>query len=87
MSGKCISTHELCDGIANCDDASDETVTACKESFCPSFAFRCSYGACVGGDAKCNGVKDCYDGSDEVDCQPVDFSILPTSVNKCGLVN
>jgi len=32
---------------------------------CPSYAYRCKYGACVDKNAKCNGKNDCVDGSDE----------------------
>ncbi|KAG4075983.1 hypothetical protein HA402_003809 [Bradysia odoriphaga] len=63
---QCIKTDELCDGQTNCDDNSDETAQACIGIRCPSYAFRCAYGACVDSDSECNGVKDCADNSDEL---------------------
>lgn len=51
--------------MKHCKDGSDETEAVCLNSFCPSFGFRCAYGACVRGDSKCNKVKNCYDNSDE----------------------
>lgn len=33
---------------------------------CPSYSFRCKYGACVDKNYKCDGKRDCVDGSDEV---------------------
>lgn len=65
QNGECISSDELCDGMANCADESDETSNACISVHCPSYAFRCAYGACVDGDSECNGKKDCFDNSDE----------------------
>lgn len=66
-NGECILAHQLCDGTANCRDASDETKNTCENEYCPPYAYRCVYGGCVDGDAECNGVKDCYDGSDEAE--------------------
>ncbi|KAH8237196.1 hypothetical protein KR038_006694, partial [Drosophila bunnanda] len=64
-SGECIELDQLCDGKANCLDASDETKTMCEKVWCPGYGFRCSYGACVASTAVCDGTRDCVDGSDE----------------------
>lgn len=63
---QCIKSDELCDGQPDCNDGSDETAQACIGVRCPSYAFRCAYGACVDSDSECNGVKDCVDNSDEL---------------------
>ncbi|XP_041449097.1 sortilin-related receptor [Drosophila obscura] len=64
-SGDCIQLDQLCDGRAQCLDASDETVEMCGQVWCPGYSFRCSYGACVASTAVCDGQHDCVDGSDE----------------------
>lgn len=35
------------------------------KSYCPSFGFRCRYGACISKDNRCNNKINCVDGSDE----------------------
>lgn len=32
---------------------------------CPSYKFRCDYGACIDKNKLCDGVRDCLDDSDE----------------------
>ncbi|KAH8304411.1 hypothetical protein KR059_008328 [Drosophila kikkawai] len=64
-SGECIELDQLCDGKADCLDASDETKGMCEKVWCPGYGFRCSYGACVANTAVCDGTRDCVDGSDE----------------------
>lgn len=64
-SGECIPRDWICDGIAHCHDASDETKAKCKNIQCPGYSFQCSYGACIASTAVCDGTKDCVDGSDE----------------------
>lgn len=41
-------------GIVHCRDGSDETTENCIATSCPSYGFRCAYGACVAGNAECN---------------------------------
>nr|XP_049704047.1 modular serine protease-like isoform X1 [Helicoverpa armigera] len=62
-----IPPGDLCDGVVNCQDGSDENVSACGEQRCPGNLFQCAYGACVDGNSDCNGIPDCADGSDEAD--------------------
>nr|XP_016943241.1 modular serine protease [Drosophila suzukii] len=63
--GDCIRLDQLCDGTANCLDASDETAAMCEKVWCPGYGFRCSYGACIASTVVCDGGRDCVDGSDE----------------------
>lgn len=64
-SGECIQNSDVCDGIKNCADGSDETEKRCITEYCAPFTFRCAYGACISGDARCDHHIDCADGSDE----------------------
>lgn len=64
-SGECIAFAELCNGIVQCEDGSDETEKRCLKNFCPEFSFRCNYGACISSSAQCDRKFDCADGSDE----------------------
>ncbi|XP_062122287.1 modular serine protease [Drosophila sulfurigaster albostrigata] len=66
-NGSCISQFEVCNGVKNCPDGTDETALNCisQRQHCSKPYFQCSYGACVIGTAACNGVKECADGSDE----------------------
>ncbi|CAL4065611.1 unnamed protein product [Meganyctiphanes norvegica] len=66
----CITQKELCDGIANCRDHSDELDCGCRED-----EFLCKNGlSCIGKTLLCDGVTDCPDGSDEdCGCAPGEF--------------
>lgn len=58
----------MCDGIADCDDGSDETFEVCSLITCPGFAYKCAYGGCIDNNRRCNGISDCVDDSDETNC-------------------
>lgn len=75
--------EKLCDGRADCYDASDEVVDLCSHTFCPAHHFKCNYGACVHRSKKCNGIQDCVDASDEANCGRKRNSCTPTEFN-CG---
>lgn len=64
-SGECIDEVDMCNGFADCLDASDETVNACAHLECSDASFRCAYGACLSLEQVGNQVWDCADGSDE----------------------
>lgn len=64
-SGLCVSKHSRCDGLADCDDLSDETGCPCDEDV----GFRCGLNtSCLPLDKRCDGRADCWDIADEVNC-------------------
>ncbi|XP_061398666.1 modular serine protease-like [Musca vetustissima] len=63
-SKECIGRNDMCNGVKNCRDGSDETVEVCAGFDCSS-GFQCGYGGCVADYAKCNKIRECVDGSDE----------------------
>ncbi|KAJ8020319.1 Transmembrane protease serine 3 [Holothuria leucospilota] len=59
-----IAVERRCDGVADCDDASDETECECTEN-----QFRCPNGICRMKSDLCNVHDDCGDGTDEENCE------------------
>eukprot|EP00485_Elphidium_margaritaceum_P020566 CAMPEP_0202726312 /NCGR_PEP_ID=MMETSP1385-20130828/184548_1 /ASSEMBLY_ACC=CAM_ASM_000861 /TAXON_ID=933848 /ORGANISM="Elphidium margaritaceum" /LENGTH=1178 /DNA_ID=CAMNT_0049392531 /DNA_START=45 /DNA_END=3579 /DNA_ORIENTATION=+ len=72
-NGECIWEGLVCNGVTDCNDASDEGVgelVSCTYSAetmnCPEKNFLCvEDGACIDEDKRCDGILDCPGGSDE----------------------
>lgn len=64
--GNCVSQDDVCNGIRQCMDGSDEE--NCDILQCQHNQFRCRNGQCVSLTARCNGKTDCQDSSDESNC-------------------
>lgn len=67
-TSKCIPKSYLCDGLANCEDGSDESKAAggpCADVKCGEHQFKCDNVTCIARHWVCDGEKDCLDGSDE----------------------
>ncbi|XP_053955720.1 modular serine protease-like [Anastrepha ludens] len=85
--GESIDCEYFCDGLKNCRDGSDESTENCfVNSTCPSYAFRCAYGACIMGENRCNGKQDCADNSDELPflCEKTRQEVEVELRGKCG---
>ncbi|XP_069558413.1 low-density lipoprotein receptor-like [Brachyistius frenatus] len=65
--GSCIWKPKVCDGHADCEDASDEH--HCSPVWCKKDEFACRSRRCISAHFLCNGVDECGDGSDEASCQ------------------
>lgn len=72
----CIFANQVCNGIPECWDSSDEINCNCTES-----QFKCHNGICL-GDYKlvCDGKDDCGDNSDELSCCKLDAHLTIASV-------
>jgi len=60
-NGDCIEGEQVCDGIINCEDESDEG-PQCR---CLPGQFRCGTGECIAAEQVCDDIIDCEDGTDE----------------------
>ncbi|CAG5013242.1 unnamed protein product [Parnassius apollo] len=67
--GRCIDMMLVCDGDADCPDASDEDSSPtgpCANSTCDENQYmQCDTNRCIPKSWICDGLKDCTDGTDE----------------------
>ncbi len=64
-NGICIDRDQVCDGVAACNDGSDEGLH-CKDWTCLPGYIKCLDNLqCVSNKSLCNGKAHCIDGSDE----------------------
>lgn len=81
-----IEPHEICDGIPQCPNSTDESLDQCRGNFPASATHEC-FKPKIGNGMKvpilahkCNGVVECEDGSYEKDCS------LDTVTIVCGIL-
>lgn len=82
MNGDCISKSQICDGVFNCADGSDEK-SCSKHNMCEPNEFLCNNRKCVLKTWRCDGENDCEDNSDEQNCAPSD-GLCRFDEYKCG---
>ncbi|KAF7654632.1 hypothetical protein LDENG_00066940 [Lucifuga dentata] len=64
---KCIDQQQVCDGVPQCQDRSDELRCTKKDESC---VHQCDNKQnCFPAAFICDGEKDCSDGTDEADCE------------------
>lgn len=97
---RCIPESQVCDGIDQCGDKSDEDASVdgpCKNGTCLDNQISCDNNTCISRYWLCDGEKDCIDGSDESaeycsdECSSNQFKCAVTkqcipAVWKCDLV-
>jgi len=70
---RCVPRYQLCDGIDNCGDGSDENnMTLCSSRLkpCNHYAeYQCSNKKCIDRSRVCDFADDCGDSSDELGCR------------------
>lgn len=77
QDGICIYPEEVCDGIPQCPNATDEALDTCRKYFSSAAQVECQRpnvqlenGMTVPTLAiRCNGIVECADGQDELNCK------------------
>lgn len=78
-SVKCVLQNQVCDGIENCEDRSDEHhCHKCTGEHSNWFYCGNNPTECIAAHWRCDGEPDCGDGSDEVNCGKASSKQLDT---------
>lgn len=81
VQSQCILPQQICDGILNCIDKTDEI--DCDNHVCMANQFKCpafnnSTAYCISAMNRCDGSNDCPNGEDEIECD------CPRTAFKCA---
>ena len=88
IDGSCVPLTNVCNGIAECPDGTDER--GCHQpnpslpptTSCPTGFFPCDNTRCFPLSAYCNGKQDCYDGFDESNCEKNNTRVYQVSISR-----
>ena len=64
----CIPKWQVCDGVPQCHDKSDELTCAVITNGCNTTQFKCANRKCIANAFVCDSKDDCGDASDEKYC-------------------
>lgn len=64
----CIPKWQVCDGVPQCHDKSDELACTVITNGCNATQFKCANRKCIANAFVCDSKDDCGDASDEKYC-------------------
>ncbi|GFR01309.1 low-density lipoprotein receptor-related protein 3 [Trichonephila clavata] len=76
LNNKCVPSRARCNGVAECEDGSDELHCSNR---CSSGRSCRSLFKCYDASKHCDGIVDCQDFSDEIDC-----GFCAPNLTRCG---
>lgn len=75
---ECISETLTCNGVSECANGADESVSICG---CLPNEFQCNRTSCIDVIKRCDRHPDCHDGEDEINCETYS---CPDTHSKCS---
>ncbi|KAK3082885.1 hypothetical protein FSP39_007983 [Pinctada imbricata] len=80
---KCFPRIQVCNGVTDCLDGSDEFRAVCNKEECGPGFYTCKNHQCASLNSRCDGTPNCMDGSDEKDCLCQEGQFKCVSEDKC----
>ncbi|WAR17095.1 CORIN-like protein [Mya arenaria] len=75
---RCVNASQVCDGVNQCGDWSDEMNCVCHEH-----QWRCNMGMCIKSYQRCDNTSQCPDNSDEQECDNCTHGQVSCPSGKC----
>ena len=80
VSGTCILSTYVCDGVHDCADATDEAACSDLDINCIDLHFHCPSNGCIPLAHRCDGWQHCPDGSDEAECSSHNIHLFTNDI-------